>query len=153
VELNRYRPIVIETLEQRHLLSTGTLRIAAMQNIASESGSPVGQFLISRTGELASELIVPLSTSGTATNAVDYLAIGSFVRFKKNVNQIRLNIAAKPDSLVEGDESVVITLGRVTDYAFTKRSASLNVHDTTVLVGFFMSSVDMWIRPSSPPGL
>lgn len=70
--------------------------------------------------------------SGTAKNSADYSLIGSAVHFKKSVSQIRINVIAKADALIEGNETAIATLGRVSGYDFSKRSAVVTIVDKTV---------------------
>lgn len=140
-------PIFVESLERRSLLSAGTLRIAAMDNRALEGGANNGQFLISRTGDLSGEIVVPLTKSGTAQSGPDYGMVGSYVRFKKGISQIRVNIVGKTDALIEGDEIATFTLSNVSGYTFTKRSASITIEDATVEVATKLT----WATTTSNP--
>ncbi|MCT7997577.1 S8 family serine peptidase, partial [Laspinema olomoucense] len=92
-----------------------TVIINATDAIASESGDR-GQFTILRSGNTDNPLTVKWETSGNAMNGIDYSAIGSSITIPAGQSSIAIDITAINDSLVEGDENVILTLSVGSDY-------------------------------------
>jgi hypothetical protein len=69
-----------------------------------------GVFTLTRTGPTTNALAVFISLSGSAQNGVDYVRITNEVRFASGQSEARVNVNALPDNLVEGTETVVLTL-------------------------------------------
>lgn len=62
------------------------------------------------TNDLASPMTIPIVTSGTATPGVDYSAIPASVTFPAGIQTVQFSFNAFDDGIVEGQESVVLTL-------------------------------------------
>ena len=62
------------------------------------------------TNDLASPMTIPINTSGTAVEGVDYSNLPASVTFPAGVSQVQFSFNAFQDGLVEGQESVIITL-------------------------------------------
>jgi hypothetical protein len=81
---------------------------------ASETGLlgavDFGQFAIRRTGNLGSAIPVFFTMSGTASNGADYQFVSNSVVIPAGATQAIVNIAPIPDNLIEGTETVVLTL-------------------------------------------
>lgn len=60
--------------------------------------------------DLSSPLTVPIIVSGTATENLDYSDIPADVTFPAGVQTVSFNIDAFADALVEGQESIILTL-------------------------------------------
>lgn len=78
---------------------------------ASEAGPDAGAFTVSRTGPTTSPLTVPLLVSGTATEGVDYESLGGSITIPAGAASAAVVITPIDDALIEGAESVVVTLG------------------------------------------
>src|SRR6185437_14377933 len=98
--------------------STATLNIADDPPIVSisgvgnttEGGDP-GYVTFSRTGgDINSALPVTYTVGGTATSGTDYTALSGTVTFPAGSNTVNENISALRDNLVEGDETVILTI-------------------------------------------
>ena len=79
-------------------------------NIATESGSDAGVFLFTRTGNVANELLVQFSASGTAAPGVDYTPLSGVVSIPAGQSSAVATFNALDDTEVEGNETVIVTL-------------------------------------------
>ena len=71
-----------------------SVNITATQPAASENGPVVGQFTLTRSGSLASALVVNLAVSGSAVNGSSYQLIANTVTFP--ANQRIVTVAVNP---------------------------------------------------------
>ncbi|MFB8797048.1 MAG: glycosyl hydrolase family 28 protein [Microcoleus sp.] len=85
------------------------VNIAATNMYASESGD-VGEFLITRTGNLSQALTVNYTIRGTAENGVDYQTIPNSVTIPVGASTGAIAIQPKLDSQPEGLETVFLSL-------------------------------------------
>jgi hypothetical protein len=111
------------------------VRITANDDYASEGADPA-QFTISRTGSTASSLSVNLTVSGTATNGADYTTIGN-VTIPAGSAATLVNVMPIDDSLVEGNETVTVTIANIASYvrdaSATAATATINDNDVNIL--------------------
>jgi hypothetical protein len=77
---------------------------------ASEAGPDPGVFRFTRTGDHAAALTVTFSRTGTATNATDYTNIGTSIVIPAGQASVDRSIVPVNDALVEGAETVLLTL-------------------------------------------
>ncbi|AFY82417.1 SBBP repeat-containing protein [Oscillatoria acuminata] len=106
-----------------------TIIINATDAIASESGDR-GQFTILRSGNTDNQLTVNLAASGNAVNGSDYSAIPNSITIPAGQSSIAIDITAIDDSLVEGDEQVILTLSVGSDYQIGgQNSATVTIVD------------------------
>ncbi len=82
---------------------------------AVESGSG-GGFKFTRTGDVSQPLTVNFAVSGTAVEGVDYDTLPRTVTFAANEYHAVLPVTAISDTLVEGIETVVVTITSGTGY-------------------------------------
>lgn len=98
-----------------------TVTITATDSGAAESGPDPGSFTITREGgDLTSPLTVywEITTGiGHATNGTDYSAIEASVVLAAGETTSTITISPLPDDLVEGDETVTLTLSSAATYA------------------------------------
>ncbi len=76
---------------------------------ASESGG-AGVFTAKREGDFSAALAVFYSTSGTATSSNDYAPLSGSVTIPPGAASADFTLAPVNDALLEGDESVIVTL-------------------------------------------
>jgi K319L-like, PKD domain/PKD domain/Calx-beta domain len=106
--------------------------VTAIDASASESGSDPGVFRLARTGSAAAALTVGYSIAGTATNGVDYTTISGTIVIPAAQAFADLTIAPIPDGVVEGSETVIVTVLDTADYDVgTPASATVTIGDTT----------------------
>jgi len=108
--------------------------IVASDPEASEAGGDTGTFTITRAGgDLTAPLIVLISRSGTATNGSDYAAIGGgtfALTIPGNQTSALVTITPLPDTVVEGDETVILTISpRVVYVIGQPGSATVTIRD------------------------
>ncbi len=89
--------------------SATTVNITANDPAASEQGPGTGQFTFTRTGPTAGALTVNFTVGGTAS-ASDYNALPATVVIPDGLASATLLITPVNDILIEGSETVVITL-------------------------------------------
>jgi hypothetical protein len=83
--------------------------ISAVDTTATEAGLTTGTFRLSRTGNLSQPLYLAYSVSGTASYGEDYEELTS-VFFPAGSASIDITVQPRQDTLVEGDETVVLTI-------------------------------------------
>ncbi len=96
-----------------------------------------GQFTIRRTGDTNSQVALFVSYGGTATAGADYEEFPTVIHIGAGQTEAILNVVAKSDDLVEGNESVVVTLlespllGPIKTYQIdpNQASATVVIHD------------------------
>jgi len=99
----------------------GTVRVAVLDAIAAEVGANTAAFRVTRipsaTLPLTSPLVVTFTLTGTATNGTDYSAIPQLAVFAAGQATVDVMVTPLTDALIEGPESVILTLGTVAPYA------------------------------------
>ena len=96
-------------------------------NLATESGSDPGVFLFSRGGNVANELLVQYSISGSATPGVDYAAMSGVVSIPAGQNSATVAFNALDDAEVETNETVTVTLLAAAAYTVNGSSSNATV--------------------------
>ncbi len=74
------------------------------------AGDAVGSFTLTRAGDTAHPLRVHLTTTGTATSGLDYPEIPSSVLIPAGSSTLVIPVPAYTDRLIEGDETVTLTI-------------------------------------------
>ncbi|HEV2695282.1 MAG TPA: Calx-beta domain-containing protein, partial [Verrucomicrobiae bacterium] len=92
--------------------------------------STAGQFTVKRDGDLTAALIVNYNVSGTASNGVDYVALPGTLTIPAGAASASITVSPSDDALLEGDESVTISLTNMLNYDVgTPGSATVLIHD------------------------
>ncbi|GEM_PF-1017535 len=92
--------------------------------------STAGKFTVVRTGDLAPNLVVNYSIGGTATSGADYVALSGSVIIPGGQSSADITVTPLADNLLEGDESVIITLLANTNYSVGEAGiAAIAIHD------------------------
>jgi hypothetical protein len=106
-------------------LPADTVRMDAIDPSAAEAGGETATFTVSRTGSTAAPLTVAWSPGGTARIGVDYsLAAPWTVTIPAGAASATLTLRPVDDSLVEGDETVVLRLASDPAYRIDDTGAS-----------------------------
>ena len=80
-----------------------------------ETGPVNGVFTVTRSADATSATVLSYSVGGTATEGVDYDALSGSLTIPNSTNSVTIDITGiVADSLVEGIETVVITLTAIT---------------------------------------
>lgn len=69
-----------------------------------------GTFTVKRDGDLTGNLIVHYTVSGTATSGSDFASLNGWVMIPADETSADITLTPLDDTLVEGDESVILTL-------------------------------------------
>ena len=106
--------------------------IVASTPNASESGT-AGAFTISRTGTTARAITIPVNVTGTATSGTDYTALATSVTMPSGASSISLPVTPLADTLAEGNETVIATIGAGSDFTLgTPISATITIADAPI---------------------
>ena len=101
-----------------------TVTIAATSPNAAEGGASA-QFLVTRTGSTAAALTVNYTVSGTATIGADYQTLVGNVVIPANVSMAPIMIIPIDDNLVEGNETVILSLAANAAYILGSPSSAM----------------------------
>lgn len=130
--------------------ATPIVSLSANDPNASEPGSDTGSFTITRSGSTSAALTVNFSVSGTATAGTDYGALASPVTIPAGASSAVLTVTPLDDALVEGDETVVVTLANSVAYTVGSPStATVTIADDDTLPTITISATD---AVASEPG-
>lgn len=133
------------------------ISVEAFNNDASEEGPVPGQFRIYANGLLNGDITVTYSVSGSATANSDYEALSGSVNLAGGINpEIFVDVIVLEDTLVEGDETVTITLTGASGRPIhpTNNSATITIQDKDASVAFSTGSGnDFENSGGSLPGL
>jgi hypothetical protein len=95
-------------------LPTASLYVA--DGNAAEQGSDTGSFTVTRNGCPSNSLTISYTITGTASNGVDYATLTGSVTIPANNSSATIAISPSDDPLVEGSETVVLTLASSASY-------------------------------------
>lgn len=90
--------------------------VAASDATAAEVGNS-GQFTVTRAGNLTNSLTVNLAVSGTASAGSDYTTLPTTVVIPAAAASVTIPVTPLSDSLIEGNETVVLTAIAGTGYS------------------------------------
>lgn len=123
-ELVSYADVTITVIEPPHV------SVYASPSDAYELGPQSGAFTITRNN-VTNELTVYFTIGGTASNGTDYVEItNTSVTFAPDTNSITLDVTPFLDYLIEGDETVTLTIVSNLSYAIDSGSATVTLHDS-----------------------
>ena len=97
------------------------ISIAAVKN-AEEKDESSGSFVLTREGDLSSELTANIALSGTASNGSDFRTILSTVVFGANEWEAMISVSPFADGITESTEKLIVTL--TSNAAYTVGEAS-----------------------------
>jgi uncharacterized protein (DUF1800 family) len=114
---------------------------------ATAPASDTASFVIKRRAGIA-RTVVNLSTGGSAS-ATDFTALPTTIVLPLAVKELIVTVTPLPDSLVESDESVQLTLGSGASYSLgTQVSASVLIHDRIQANGTGLFA-EFWKHPGT----
>lgn len=123
--------------------------VTASTPSASENGV-VGQFAINRSGSTATALTVNYTVGGTATPGQDYTALTGSINIPVNASSVTVAVAPIDDNLVEGNETVVVTLSTNAAYTLgSPASATVTVADNDVAAGPSLVASPAGVNPGA----
>ena len=98
--------------------------VSATDPNAAEALRDPGTFTFSRTGPTTSPLLINFSVGGTATSKLDYPALPTSIIIPKGLSAITLSVKPFDDALVEGTETVQLSITPALSYAINPAGAS-----------------------------
>lgn len=99
--------------------SLPTLTLNTTIATLAEGDNGLGVFTVTRSGATTNELRFFYTISGTASSAEDYVALTGVEVIQSGNSSTDINLDTLQDALIEGDETVVITLAPGSDYILT----------------------------------
>ena len=92
--------------------TTPVATIAATDAAASEAGPDTGTFTVSldQTNNTGSAITINYTVTGSATSTADYTALGGTVDIAAGSDNATITVTPVDDALVEGNETVTVTL-------------------------------------------
>lgn len=128
--------VMAEPLEGRRLFAAVYFSDADAD--AREAGLDRGTWVISRSGSTDASLAVEYTVGGTATNGVDYEPLPGSITIPAGQSSVPLVVIPKDDALVEGTETVTVTLTATHAYTLGSPnavSAPILDNDTNASLG------------------
>src|SRR5262249_59827669 len=93
------------------LLNSSIVSIAGVADAAEAGGA--GKFRVTQTKAGSTDTVLTYTVAGTASGS-DYVALSGTVTIPAGQTTAEIDVAALEDALVEGTETVVVTLSGVT---------------------------------------
>ncbi len=125
----RFTQPSLDTLEDRNLPSA-VVNVIPEMPAGHEQGPTPAVLRFTRTGDLSSPLSVNYSLGGTAQLGSDYLVWEPTAYFVAGANQAFVTVLPRNDSLLEGQESVIVNLENGSGYAMgTNSTATVTIDD------------------------
>ncbi|HKE42925.1 MAG TPA: Calx-beta domain-containing protein [Steroidobacteraceae bacterium] len=132
---------------------TPTVTIVASDASASEAGSNTATFTISRTGDSSSALTVLINVAGTASQGADYSSLPASVPLSAGQTSATLTVTPLADNLVEGDETVIVSIGASGTYSTgTPATATVTITDNPASVSVTASDANATEPPANDTG-
>jgi hypothetical protein len=126
-----------------------SITLAVSPSSVTEDGTSNLIYIFIRTGDTTNPLTVNYSIGGTATNGTDYTLLPTTVIFEANSAIATVTVDPTADTIVESDETVILTLAAGTGYTVgtpnaatgtitnddTSVTSQLSINDITVVEG------------------
>ncbi len=129
-ELGEANSATVNIADNDPVITGPIITIAATDDAASEPGTNTGTFTVTRTGDLTAAQEVTYTIAGTATNGTDYTEIPATVTIPAGAASATIEVKPIDDTLVEGNETVRLTLVDGTSYDLgTTTSATVTIAD------------------------
>ena len=117
---------VVGTITSQTTVSIRAVDASAAETIISQPVNSAS-FLLTRTGATTAPLTVNISTGGTATKGVDYLALPTSVTIPAGASSVTIVMTPKDDALSEGPETAIVSLLAGTGYKIDTSAGSANL--------------------------
>ncbi|MEO7298212.1 MAG: Calx-beta domain-containing protein [Verrucomicrobiota bacterium] len=119
---------------------------------SAEPSAP-GQFTISRSGNTSSNLTVYYTITGTASNGVDYLSLTGSLTISAGSSNAIVTMSPIDDNVVEGNETVVLTLAANAGYSIGLPSnATVTIMDNDFITNLKIMPMGDSITVGTIPG-
>lgn len=107
------------------------VRVTATDALASETAPNGGVLTITRDGDIATNLTVAYTLSGTAANGADYAALSGSATIPAGQASVAVAVAPLNDDALETAETVILTLAASPSYSVVSpETASVAIEDT-----------------------
>jgi hypothetical protein len=90
--------------------------VGALDGDAAEAGADPGVFRFTRAGDTTAALTIAVAFTGTAANGTDYMNLPVTVVFEAGAATVDVTVTPLADAIVEGSESVIVTIVYGDDY-------------------------------------
>lgn len=108
--------------------------IQATDPDAAELGPDTGQFTVTLSIPAATDITVNYTVEGMATNGVDYQPLSGVVTIPAGQISATITVTPIPDTLLEGPETVTVTLAQGTGYSVDQpASATVTIADAPLV--------------------
>ena len=97
--------------------------IAATDATATEAGRTTGTFTVTRIGNISGALTVRYAVTGTATAGSDYATLSGTISIPSGATTATIVVTPVDDTLIESNETVVVTLSSNSLYTVAAPSA------------------------------
>lgn len=121
--------IILLGLDKPLNLATPVVSIVATAPDAAEEENQPGVFRISRVGNTSKSLTINYSVDGTATNGVDYNSLSGTATIAAGQTFVDVTVIPVADNLVEGDETVILSLVDQAEYVLDINTATVTIAD------------------------
>ena len=132
------------------------VRLITADNDASEAGD-TGRFIVERFGSTSAALSVTVALTGAATNGTDYVTIPTTVTIASGQSQGIVDVTPITDALIEGPETVTLTIGIASAYIRAASSAdyagTVTITDTQTPIVSIVASDAAAAEAGSDPGI
>nr|NCR19845.1 hypothetical protein [Microcystis aeruginosa LL13-03] len=128
------------------VLDVPTITLAVSPASVTEDGTSNLIYTFTRTGSTTNPLTINYSIGGTATNGTDYASIPTSVIFAANSSTATVTVDPTPDTTVESNETVALTLATGTGYTVGTTTA---VTGTITNDDVTLPSITLAVSPSS----
>ncbi|MFM6616204.1 MAG: beta strand repeat-containing protein, partial [Microcystis panniformis] len=121
-----------------------SVTLAVSPSSVTEDGTTNLVYTFTRTGVTTNALTVNYTVGGTATNGSDYASIPTSVTFAANSATATVIVDPTPDTIVEPDETVILTLASGTGYTVgttTPVTGTITNDDSTTILTFHHGDV------------
>jgi Zn-dependent metalloprotease len=123
-------PLVAAVYRRGTFSGVPSVQVAATAATAMEGVASTGTFTLTRTGSTVAALPVQFVLTGTAGNGTDYFGTSLSATIAAGSATTTVTIAPLNDSLVEGDETVILTLATASHYTIgAAGSATITIKD------------------------
>jgi hypothetical protein len=110
VRTNQTMPVRLRTPAPAQAPVLPQVEVVVVNAMASEAGPVSGSFTVQRAGGTDSPLTVKLLIGGSASNGIDYEHLDDTVTIPVGASAVNVAVTPKADALVEGTETVEISL-------------------------------------------
>jgi len=119
-----------------------SITVTASPSTATEAGPTTAVFHLARSGGTTEALTVYVGTSGSATSGLDYAVLPTSVTFPAGAPTVNVPVTPIDDSLVENNETVVLTLTGSLGYQVgSPASATVTIVSDDVAPDLTVSSI------------